>query len=167
MKLGVLSAMLGIGGFLFTACSSANQAGAIAPAQAAQPSGIIRSQSDLQRYLSATPDSAPPLGLLSSGARQRFLSNLTFNAAGVTGFRYDDLQNELTASQAYSVLALFGFQQDIAIIPHLRVVTSEDKRRISEFNPVDGDGNGDYPNYACASRATCAPHTSTICTHNC
>jgi len=33
---------------------------------------------------------------------------MKFNAAGVTTFRYDDLQNELTVRQAYDVLALSG-----------------------------------------------------------
>jgi hypothetical protein len=164
MRVRVLAAMLGIGGFLFAGCST----GQSVPTQSANvaPSGIIRSQAGLQQYLS-TAGSASPLNALSSGARQRFLSSLTFNAAGLTGFTYLDLQNELTASQVSDVLALFGAQKDVRLIPNVQVVTAADKRTISAFvDPVNGV-DGDHPDFRCESRATCSPYTGDICTSNC
>ena len=127
---------------------------------------MIRSARDLQRYLSATGTS--PLSALSSGARERFLSSITFGAKGISGFHYADLQRELTASQMYDVLRLFGVQKDVAIIPNVRVDTPADKRVIRTFpfiaKPIDG---GDYRDYRCASRATCSQSPGDICTSNC
>jgi hypothetical protein len=95
-----------------------------------QVNTIIRSQAALRRYLSTTSNHSSPLNALSDGARRRFLSTLRFNARGITGFSYDDLQRELTVSQAYNILALFGAQQDIAIIPDLRIVTNDDRQKL-------------------------------------
>ena len=69
---------------------------------------VIRSRADLQQYLAVAAQTGSPLNALSPGARRRFLASMKFNAAGVTTFRYDDLQNELTVRQAYDVLALSG-----------------------------------------------------------
>jgi hypothetical protein len=158
--------MLGVGGFFFAGCAPAAQT-AVSPPAVAQPSGIIRSAADLQRYVAATAQSGSPLSALSQSGLQRFVSSVTFNSGGITGFRYDDLQSELTASQIYDVLSLFGAQKDVAIIPSVRIETAADRRVMSYVDPNAGDGSGDYPGYACASRATCAPESKTICTHNC
>ncbi len=136
---------------------------------AVTPLGVIRSQSDLQRYLSATANSDSPLNALSRGARERFLSSITFNEKGITGFHYADLQTELTASQMRDVLHLFGVEKDVAIIPNVRVETAADRRAIrSLVDPVGSVGDGtDYKGYWCASRGTCNPWPDTICTSNC
>jgi hypothetical protein len=168
MKTRVLAAMLGIGGFFISGCSPADRSAAVTSRAAMAPSGTIRSQSDLQRYLSATASSDSPLSALSSGARSRFLSNITFNEKGITGFHYGDLQSELTASQIFDVLHLFGVERDVAIIPNVRVETAKDRRVISTIiiqpQPVDGT---DYRDYWCASRATCNVWKDVICTSNC
>ena len=75
------------------------------------PLGVIRSQRDLQRYLSSHLKLDSPLNALSRGARERFLSSITFNEKGITGFHYADLQTELTASQMRDVLHLFGVEK--------------------------------------------------------
>ena len=133
------------------------------------PSGIIRSQGDLQQYLAATATAGSALSALSPSARDRFLSSVTFGAKGISGFRYADLQSELTVSQIYDVLSLFGVQKDVAIIPNVRVETAADKRVISAFpiSPGDGGGETDYTNYKCVSRATCEVALNDICTSNC
>jgi hypothetical protein len=98
------------------------------------------------------------------------LSSITFGEKGITGFHFADLQSELTVSQIYDVLVLFGVQKDVAIIPNARVETAADKRVISAFPIIPGDGGGtdtDYTGYKCASRATCSVSTSDICTSNC
>jgi hypothetical protein len=167
MRIQVLAAMLGIGGLLIPGCSS-DRSAAVTSRGPVTPLGTIRSQSDLQRYLSATASSGTPLSALSSAARSRFLSSITFNEKGITGFHYGDLQSELTASQIFDVLHLFGVEKDVAIIPNVRVETAMDRRVIStiiiEPQPVDGT---DYKGYWCALRATCNPSKDSICTSNC
>jgi hypothetical protein len=61
------------------------------------------------------------------------LSSITFNKKGITGFRFDDLQSELTASQIFDVLHLFGAERDLAIIPNVRVETAADRRVMRSF----------------------------------
>jgi hypothetical protein len=167
MRIQILAALIGIGGLFVSGCSSSNGPVVKAPV-VVTPSGIIRSQSDLQQYLSLTAATGSPLSALSSGARDRFLSSITFGAKGITGFHYTDLQSELTASQIHAVLALFGAERDVAIIPNVRVETAADKRTISALPiiPADGDGR-DYQNYRCATRATCSPSPGDICMSSC
>jgi hypothetical protein len=129
MKLRAFVAIVGIG--IFSAALAPVHSVVATPATIIMPSGPIHSKADLQRYLS-TAGSDSPLNRLSVTSRRAFLSSLRFNSAGITTFRYDGLQRELTASQAYRVLALFGFANDIALIPHLRIVTSEDRRLWNE-----------------------------------
>jgi hypothetical protein len=168
LRIQILAALIGIGGVFVSGCSSSNGAAVKAPGVVA-PSGIIRSQSDLQQYLSSTATTGSPLDALSTGARERFLSSITFGANGITGFHYTDLQSELTASQIRDVLALFGAQKDVAIIPNVRVETGADKRAISTFPILPGDGGEgpDYPGYKCASRATCSTSPGDICMSSC
>jgi hypothetical protein len=132
MNMRVVAIMLGVGGLLLAGCSPAERHAA-APQAAATPFRTIRSQSELQRYLSATAGSGSPLSALSSGARRRFLSSIRFNEKGITGFRYADLQSELTASQIFDVLHLFGAEKDVAIIPNIRVESAADRRVMRSF----------------------------------
>jgi hypothetical protein len=168
MKLGMLAAALAFGGLVFSGCSSSDRTAPGISAGALTPAGVLRSQGDLQRYLAATARSGSPLDALSSGARERFLSSITFNEKGITGFHYDDLQAELTASQIVDVLHLFGVEKDVAIIPNVRVESAADRRVIrSLVDPVEPVDGTDYKGYHCAMRATCTPSTNDICTSNC
>ncbi|HEV2737004.1 MAG TPA: SDR family NAD(P)-dependent oxidoreductase [Candidatus Elarobacter sp.] len=165
LKIRIFAIAIGISGLVVSGCSSSHGT-AVRSTGVVRPAGIIRSARDLQRYLSATGTS--PLSALSSGARERFLSSITFGATGISGFRYADLQGELTATQVYDVLRLFGVQKDVAIIPNVRVDTPADKRVVRTFpfsaKHIDG---GDYRDYRCASRATCSQSPGDICTSNC
>ncbi len=73
----------------------------------------IKSYSELQSYLQTFPMSASPLNKLSPAARKRFLDSLQFNEKGLTTFRSADLESELSVSEIYAVLSLFG-EQSIA-----------------------------------------------------
>jgi hypothetical protein len=166
-KIQLVAAMVGMGGLFVSGCVSSHRAAVRAPG-IVKPVGTIRSQSDLQRYLSTTATSGSPLGALSSGARERFLSSITFGASGISGFRYADLQSELTASQIYEVLGLFGVQKDVALIPNVRVRTAADRRLIKAFSTMSEHAHGtDYRDYRCASRATCSASPGDICTSHC
>jgi hypothetical protein len=72
-------------------------------------SAPITSQRSLSRHLSAGLTESP-LGRLSQPALRRFLASLQFNESGLTTFRYTELEAELTPTQIYQVLALFGQQ---------------------------------------------------------
>jgi hypothetical protein len=170
MNIRVLAVTLGVGGLLISGCSPADRGIGVAAAPGVVlPMATIRSQSDLKRYLAATGNSGSPLSALSSNARTRFLSSITFNEKGITGFHYGDLQSELTASQIFDVLHLFGAEKDVALVPNVRVETAADRRAISSLvDPVDTVADGtDYKGYYCASRATCGPSKDSICTSNC
>jgi hypothetical protein len=167
MKIQVLAAIVGIGGLLISGCSPGGRGAAVTSPAAVTPMGVIRSQSDLQQYLLASANTGSPLSALSSGGRSRFLSSLTFNQKGITGFHYGDLQSELTASQIVAVLHLFGVEKDVAIIPNVRVQSESDRRAIRVFQLLDPESGTDYKGYWCSSPATCTIKNDSICTGNC
>lgn len=90
----------------------------------------IHSPADLASYLeSRGPDS--PLGRLPPAALKRFIDGLTFNENGLTGFRTDDLQSELTATQVYRILELFGAQHITPVLRGLTIETQLDEAIMS------------------------------------
>lgn len=104
-----------------------------------------------------------PLNALPKEARQDFLDSLTFNERGLTGFNYHILETQLSPSQIYKILALFGsqhltpkFQQAEATTPLDHLLLEQD------FIPY-----GDHLNYECISRATCAYAQQRICMSSC
>ncbi|MGV8931574.1 MAG: hypothetical protein ACOH1R_05620 [Luteimonas sp.] len=143
----------------------------------------IRSSAELNTYLQATPVARTPLGRLSSDARRQFVRSLTFNETGLTGFNYRALSGELSASEIYRVLSLFGMQHDTALIPNVRVVTPLDNAIMRQVSPqlcppVEPQSHHrplkpqatcatDHMDYQCLSRATCSHANSYICTSNC
>ncbi len=76
------------------------------------PAAPIGSPEQLEHYRKSVPLTHSPLGLLSHGARQRFLASLIFGSHGLGGFATGDLQFELTRDEAYAVLRLFGAQDE-------------------------------------------------------
>lgn len=131
----------------------------------------VKSKQQLADYIRSTPSKASPLDALSPKARDRFLASVTFNEKGITGFSYEDLQAELTASQIYKILSLFGAQHTTSTLRKARVESPLDSEIMVPF----GDGSGplcpsqpcDYDGYKCEARATCAPNFNTICMRNC
>ena len=87
----------------------------------------IRSPADLAAWLAGRrPEASDPLIALSPPARARFLASLRFGAQGLASFQSEDIQSELSASQAWRLLALFGLQSSLAAMPPLAVRSSED-----------------------------------------
>lgn len=140
----------------------------------------IKSRRDLEAYLAhAGRDS--PLNALSESARARFVGSVTFSKKGVSGFDYSDLVAELSAKQAYRILALFGEQHITAMIKNLRVEDSLDEEIMAQGTPMaapkcvtypincpGGDPIGtDYEDMKCESAGTCAYAKTKICTQNC
>lgn len=150
----------------------------------------IKSRADINEYLQETAKSKSPLHLLSKAARARFLKSLTFNDAGLTGFSYADLEANLTPSQIYQVLALFGSQNSTPMIKNARVASELDAEILtgdfgnSEHSAakciiVDGTApsapgsklicprDGDREGYQCLSRANCYKKPFWICKNSC
>jgi hypothetical protein len=102
------------------------------PCPLARPPGLdraaapIRSPADLADYLARDHGAHDPLAALSAPARARFVASLRFGPHGATAFQSEDLQAELTAAQAWRLLALFGLQAALAALPALPVETDDD-----------------------------------------
>jgi len=129
----------------------------------------VKSQQTLRAYQSITPDVLSPLGKLSLSAKAEFLSSLTFSEKGLTGFNYRVLEDELTASQVHSLLALFGAQHLTARLKGASVETEADYtiRGTRVKGGIYTPELGDYSGYKCVERATCMESRSYICMSSC
>lgn len=123
----------------------------------------IRSEAQLQTYLAAHPLGTSPLDVLSLEARQRFLASLEFNRKGLATFEYGDLQNELSPTQIYAILALFGVQKYTAMMTDAHTVTSTDALIMSTVSPLRAFLKDHY----CFNKGSCAPAIDWACTTNC
>ena len=129
----------------------------------------IKSSKDFSSHIANIKKNKSPLGLLSPLALKQFAESITFNESGITGYRYDVLEQELTLSQAYRVLALFGEQHNIAHLGKARIDTELDAKirmDANEQNMLKCAG-GDLSGYKCASRATCTRSSGSICKASC
>lgn len=127
----------------------------------------IRSRGDLDQYLAAHKMTASPLDAFPPGLRQMFLSSLTFNEKGITGFRYDVLES-LTPTEIYKVLSLFGAQGFTPQVTNVRIVTPADSIIMSPpTGGVIGIGFDFLKDYRCQSKGTCHVDNMAACTSNC
>lgn len=130
----------------------------------------IKSSSDLEEHL-RTAGRSSPIAALSGPAQRRFISSLKFNERGITSFSYDDLQSELTASQIYQVMSLFGAQHTVAMMRNVRVQDGVDEQimrpLLDPAGPLCPSQPCDYDSYECVKKATFAHNINTICMRNC
>jgi hypothetical protein len=128
----------------------------------------IKTKEDLDRYLEElrqNPEARSPLNLLSPAAHDRFLNSLVFTEQGLGGYQYDDLQAQLTASQIYRLLTLFGAQHTTPLIKGARIENRADQIIMgNEFAPEQPT---DYKDMECVSHATCGPRLTYICLSTC
>ncbi|MCC4598276.1 hypothetical protein NRY95_06625 [Xanthomonas campestris pv. phormiicola] len=135
----------------------------------------IHSPSGLAAYISKNNASDSPLNSLSPAARKRFIDSLQFNDGGVTSFYYADIESQLTSSQAYELLSLFGLQGTLQFMPKLRINTASDREIIRAFGGGSSTQSStpgiplpeDHQDYWCSGRATCSRNIGSICTGNC
>jgi hypothetical protein len=133
----------------------------------AQATAPIRSRGDLDQYLFTHKTIASPLDAFSPSLRQMFLSSLTFNEKGITGFRYDVLES-LTPTEIYKILSLFGAQGFTPQLTNVRIVTPTDNLIMSPpSGGVIGIGFDFLKDYRCQSRGTCHVDNMAACTSNC
>jgi hypothetical protein len=87
----------------------------------------IKSAETLRAYQSITPDAVSPLAKLSVKGRAEFLASLVFGEQGLAGFSTRVLENELSASEIYNVLALFGAQHMTPSLKNARIESEADR----------------------------------------
>lgn len=88
----------------------------------------IRSRSELDAYLHAHPIGATPFAPLSPASRARFIDALIFDDhGGLISSPFRDVDAELTYTQAYRLLALFGREDDLRSLSHLRIESARDR----------------------------------------
>lgn len=130
----------------------------------------IKSARDLSAFVSSNkaPESNPLLTLTPRG-RKRFFESLRFSPEGLSSFNYAVLESELTASEAYKVLALFGMQHITPRLRNLKTQSETDRLILRAFGS-DSDSEvieGDFKEYYCHGHGTCRRSADAICTSRC
>ena len=72
----------------------------------------IRTAEQLQAFLQQT--GRTPLDALSSESKKRFIASLRFSDKGLSTYRFDDIERELTRQEAYALTSLFDVQESVA-----------------------------------------------------
>lgn len=179
--------------FALTSLANASQQDGVDQSAAvyelAQMTAPLKSRAALHDHLSQDLHESP-LRYLSAAALRRFVGNITFNEKGVTGFSYEDLERELTVTQAYQVLALFGQQQFVSYLKGARVETGLDAALLRGDVPGVGiqcavhpvirslggamteqletiQCDGFLEGYRCYDAGTCSEAVRMACTSNC
>jgi len=124
----------------------------------------IRSKATLQEYL-ATHQKNSPFAALSPGAKRRFVQSLRFSEKGLSGYEYGDLQHELTVTQIYKLLSLFGVETSASAIPGLKAKSKSDELILlrGKLNQTTLRMATDYPGYICGGKASCVKDERAIC----
>lgn len=128
----------------------------------------IKSESQLQNYLRSSPKDISAFSEMQPLELSRFVSSLTFNEKGLTGFDPTPLRS-LTPAQVYRVLALFGMQPGTSKIG---AVPSSEVDKALNVAPL-GIGDGQFPvidfleGYRCEGQHTCRESQRAACTSNC
>ena len=123
----------------------------------------IHTGAQLDEYMHAMGSSSP-LSALSAPALERFVASLRFNESGLVSFRYSDIESELSARQAYRLLALFGAQRTLGLMSNIALETPGD---VNVMRSVLEAPAADHPGHECAGRATCSASPQRICMGGC
>ncbi len=152
---------------LLVACASTLTATAATPpvyrGSIEQRNAPIHTEAQLADHL-RTLSPTSPLADLSATARERFIESLRFNDAGLVSYNYQDIEKELTATQAYRLLALLGAQRTIGLLGNVKVETVDDASIMADAARLPPD---DHQGYACSGRATCTTSMHSICMTGC
>jgi hypothetical protein len=91
-------------------------------------SALIRNRQELDDFMRMNTGSMNPLNQLSPDGRRRFLAGLDFDELSQGGFPDTfDIEAELTLSQAWRLLGLFGAQWAVELMPDIRVESKDDR----------------------------------------
>lgn len=126
----------------------------------------VKSMADLYAALPHKSPQTDAVNRLSAKGRASFLASLTFNGNGLTGFNYRAIEDELSVSEAYQVLSLFGAQHIIHQLPGLAVKTKADAL-LRQTAPPAGLAVLDYQHHWCSTPHTCTRRDDNICMSAC
>lgn len=109
-----------------------------------------------------------PIDALSDAGRQMFLDSLEFGDNGLASFRKVELEAELTPTQIYEILKLFGFQRAISGFSSARIETQADldlleKEKETGYS-IQSGVCGEYVPGRCGGTGWCRI-TSDACCH--
>lgn len=136
--------------------------------QVAMQLATIKSELQLQNYLMTSPKEISAFSEMQPTELRRFVSRLTFNEKGLTGFDPTPLRT-LTPTQVYRILAPFGMQSGTSKIG---AVPSSKVDEAINVAPL-GIGGGQFPvidfleGYRCEGQHTCRESPRAACTSNC
>ena len=148
---------------------------------------LIKSRADLDEYMDHANFAASPLSKLSIQTRAAFVKSLTFNERGLTGLNHRILEAELTPTEIYRTMSMFGVPHLTYLIPGAHAATALDikildvgaayranaqrRKYLSDMQCEEQGGTGcsgsDHVGYQCFSRGTCRKWNDAICTSNC
>lgn len=126
----------------------------------------VKSQAELGEVLT----SFSPIEKLSSYNRESFINSITFGENGVTGFSMTELEDELTVSEIYQVLTLFGMQANISHFDKARISQPVDLLLLKHNKPVVGAQkvySSFLEGYRCVAPESCEQTDGWACTRNC
>lgn len=124
----------------------------------------IKSQVDLNHYLSTTKNAKSPFRYLPKFNKQMFLKSLQFGPKGLSTFNYKALVSAgLSASQIREILSLFGMQGLVPMFKGARILDKTDKLLMSSPSLIKSG----YVGYRCVKHGACAAAPDMVCTDNC
>lgn len=130
--LGVLLGLALVWSHTSAAQSACNPDQLISP-----PERRITSQGEWDAHVRNIVHNDSPLSHLPPFARKQFVRRVNFNERGLTGLSFDVLEQELTLSQAYRVLALVGAEGYIRLLKNIRIDTALDRQLRSCLNTAN------------------------------
>lgn len=130
----------------------------------------IAKQSDLKSFLKSGGRLGELLSRLQPTSKKRFIDSLRFGDAGLASFYFQDIEEELSVSEIYQLLSLFGLQSGVSKFSNAPVRNSLDREIRDYFSPSGEKAvceDGMYRNMECARRGTCGYYLYYYCTSNC
>lgn len=127
----------------------------------------IKSKSDMINFIST--EFSSPLENLSSNSKWSFIGSLVFGESGLASYRYDLLEQELTATEIHEILSLFGVQNTTPLIRGAEIRSEADMliMKMPDLGETNSFFADDHPGFECVSHGTCGPRNGYICTSNC
>lgn len=171
MKGMMLAGVAWIGLLLSFAADAARDAGApdallvhqiAAERELAATLAPVKNRAQLEAYLREHRGASSPFHGLRPASLQRFSGSLAFNDRGMSSYDYTPLRRELTASQIFRILRVFGVEDSASRIPGMKVRSHADRLVVETHLRHSG-----HHDMYCVASGSCAPRTGWVCTNHC
>lgn len=129
----------------------------------------VKSQADLYQQLQQNTRGMSALRKMSPTSYRLFIDSLVFNERGLASFDYKSVEDELSVSEAYDLLSMFGVQHTVRYFPGLKIKTKADLLVRQMVTPL-GEGldeGQDHHDFSCTGRANCEYKQRNICMSSC